>query len=440
MIDLLSLLRGTSNLGQVQANSYSAQDFNIEMGTNTQTVCLVSPYRGRGAGGSDNSDRLGLESQLSGHGFSVISVYSTRHPPSLGRSDEVSRYPVSLPRFSEVMFRKASMLELAYSIAVFLKLKNILASRTLDVIIFHGSGFAALIYLTLRRSNKPVTIYTDGGPMPDFPSWLIRVASYLMHWVVLGKVDGIILFGSKAFALSMSRKYPMNRSKILVSPPSIKVGFLTGKKSPKVQANLRRAPEAILYVASITPRKNQLSLLKAAPRILDRHPESQFVFVGPILHKEYYDELLRFVRERGLRHVTFTGVISDDELLRYYSAADVVVLLSLREGLSKTIVEAMMCGKAIVASSIPENLDCAKNGDEILFVNPNDEVGIADAICSLLDNPGMREQLGANARRTGHQSYDFDTISASLMMFIEKTVRAKRKKWHLKLENQRRMN
>jgi glycosyltransferase involved in cell wall biosynthesis len=183
----------------------------------------------------------------------------------------------------------------------------------------------------------------------------------------------------------------------------------------------------VLYVASITPRKNQLALLKAIPKIVERHGGTRFVFVGPILDTKYYHVLIEFVNKYKLSNLKFTGLVNDEELFSHYRLADIVVLLSYREGLAKTIIEAMTFGKAIVASSIPENQECAKSGDEIVFVNPDDEVEIAEAISSLIDDPEKRKELGIKARRTAVRSFGFDSVYESIISFIETRMTSNRK-------------
>lgn len=107
------------------------------------------------------------------------------------------------------------------------------------------------------------------------------------------------------------------------------------------------------------------------------------------------DEVRRIVRDRGLECCTvITGVVSDPESFLW--AGDALVLPSVREGLSNSLVEAMACGLACVAAA-------EAGGDQALYggaglVPPSSSVeDITAALLTLADDPSLRQRLGATA-------------------------------------------
>ena len=389
----------------------------------------MNPYRGRGAGGGDTSDRLQIESQLSSRYFDVVSICSGRCCSTANtREGKVKWVHIRLPKLAEDIVKISFMLELLYSTIVFLKLMSLGFSKSYDLIWFHGSNIVAFFYLMFGWNRQSVVIYDDGGPLPQFVKpWIARRASIILRRIVFKRASGIILFGSMAFGDSMVKLFRLDKNKTLVSPPPIKMGLLADNGLLTPGAQEIRGSATVLYVASISPRKNQLALLKAIPDVIKRNDKTEFLFVGPILDANYYGVLTDFVRRHELSNLKFTGVVSDAELSRCYKSADVVVLLSLREGLAKTMIEAMSYGKAIVASSIPENLECAKSGDEIVFVNPDNGLEIAAAINSLIANPEERKEVGAKARATAARWFEFERVYESIMNFIETMMNSNQK-------------
>ena len=88
--------------------------------------------------------------------------------------------------------------------------------------------------------------------------------------------------------------------------------------------------------------------------------------------------------------------VPDDELARWYAAAEALVLPSLNEGFGLTGLEAMACGTPVVGSDIEALQEVI--GDAGLLVNPRDTAALAGGMKRILDTPGLRRDLGARAR------------------------------------------
>ncbi len=148
----------------------------------------------------------------------------------------------------------------------------------------------------------------------------------------------------------------------------------------------------ILYVGGISPHKNLQGLLRALAKI----PRPwHAVLVGDYQHDSFwgcYDELLELRRELELtERVTFTGFVSDEDLLLLYNTATLLVLPSMSEGFGLPVVEAMACGLPVAASernSIPEIL-----GDAGVIFDPSVPENMAATIARLLEDPDLCEQL-----------------------------------------------
>lgn len=102
------------------------------------------------------------------------------------------------------------------------------------------------------------------------------------------------------------------------------------------------------------------------------------------------------------QHLRFTGFVSDDDVLRYLSAADICVdpdpsnPFNNRSTMIK-MMEYMALGKPIVAFDLPEHRITAEQS--AIYVAPNDERAFARALTQLMDNPLRRKAMGALGRR-----------------------------------------
>jgi glycosyltransferase involved in cell wall biosynthesis len=122
---------------------------------------------------------------------------------------------------------------------------------------------------------------------------------------------------------------------------------------PQVEARaelgLAGAP-LLLSVGYLIDRKGHHLAIEALADLLPRHPGARLVIVG---EGEERARLLALARKLGVdARVTLAGAQPNAELLRWYSAADVFVLASSREGWANVLLEAMACGTPVVASDI----------------------------------------------------------------------------------------
>ena len=104
-----------------------------------------------------------------------------------------------------------------------------------------------------------------------------------------------------------------------------------------------------------------------------------------------YEQTLQRVTEMGLKSkVHFTGYVAQEDLPAVYSLAEVFVYPSWYEGVGLPVLEAMACGTPVVTSNISSMPEFA--GEAGILIDPGSPDQIADALISLLKNPGERAQ------------------------------------------------
>ncbi len=152
----------------------------------------------------------------------------------------------------------------------------------------------------------------------------------------------------------------------------------------------RRIPNHLIVTNSAdTPLKGLRYLLEAVAQVSRTHDVTLTVVGSP--RKDGHIESL--MNELGLwNRVTFTGRISDQELVRHYAEASIAVVPSLYEGFGLPAGEAMACAVPVISSTggaLPEVV-----GDAGILVPPASKEALAGAITGLLDDPGRAHALG----------------------------------------------
>jgi L-malate glycosyltransferase len=143
-------------------------------------------------------------------------------------------------------------------------------------------------------------------------------------------------------------------------------------------------------VAALVPHKGQRHLVEAAARVLPEHPDARFIIAG---EGELRASLEQQIRQHHLeKHVMLVGFRAD--ILSLHKAFDLFAMSSVTEGLGTSLLDAMACGKPVVATTvggIPEVVVHEQTG---LLVPPRDPPAMAAAIVRLLADPGLRRQMG----------------------------------------------
>jgi glycosyltransferase involved in cell wall biosynthesis len=162
----------------------------------------------------------------------------------------------------------------------------------------------------------------------------------------------------------------------------------------------------ILNVSSIWPYKNQVKLVQAYARLVEKHRiPHQLVLIGAGDQPDYAAQAHRTVSSLGLEgRVLFLGYLDHVELVPFYRGAEVFVYPSLFETFGLTLLEAMACGTPVISSDRGSLAEILGSGG--LLVNPEEPAEIASAILRVISDEKLRSQLvHAGMRRVADFSW-----------------------------------
>lgn len=160
--------------------------------------------------------------------------------------------------------------------------------------------------------------------------------------------------------------------------------------------------------------KGLAEFAEAAHRLGER---ATFVWVGP---KDETDNAIHVPHEEAIR---FVGERTD--MTAVYSALDVFVLGSYREGFSRASMEAAACGAPMVLTDIRGCREIGTDGEHLLLVTPQDPGALTSGIARLLDDSALRFRLGEAARFRAHAVFDQRVIARKSMDAYADVARSK---------------
>jgi glycosyltransferase involved in cell wall biosynthesis len=169
-------------------------------------------------------------------------------------------------------------------------------------------------------------------------------------------------------------------------------------------------------VARLDPVKNHASLLRAMRHVIDTYSDATLLVIGDGPLRKKLEEL---ATDLGLgRGIRFLGMRDDVPAL--LGALDVLVLCSLSEGLSVSLIEECAAGKPTVATAVGGNAEVVEHGRTGLLVFPGDAGALADAIIALLDDPQRASRLGQAARRKFLAEFTLERMVSHYVDIYEK--------------------
>jgi glycosyltransferase involved in cell wall biosynthesis len=199
----------------------------------------------------------------------------------------------------------------------------------------------------------------------------------------------------------------------------------TGRQELHIPANAM----VIGTVARLEPVKGVKYFIESVPHILSAVQDSTlpicFLVVGDGTQRDALEAAVRSQKMDG--KVIFTGMRND--AVELMSLMDIYVQPSLNEGMGKTILQAQSVGLPVVATAVQGIPDVVKDGKTGILVPPSDARSMAEAICRLIRDPALRQDMGTaghqwvNERVDGNLRFSPERMVALLKGLYEKPFR-----------------
>jgi glycosyltransferase involved in cell wall biosynthesis len=196
-------------------------------------------------------------------------------------------------------------------------------------------------------------------------------------------------------------------------------GDLLRVRYESVEAFADDAP-VLLYVGRFTEVKRLPLLIEAYARArpgFDRR--APLVLVGGFPGEWEGEHPLDAIRRTGAEDVFLAGWHEHHELPDILAATDVVVLPSVREQFGQVLVEGMACGLPAIAVDAHGPADIVDHGRTGWLVEPDDVVGLANALVEAVNRPAERRRRGAAAARDVAARFAWPSLSREVVALYD---------------------
>lgn len=207
---------------------------------------------------------------------------------------------------------------------------------------------------------------------------------------------------------SSALKIPLNKIQVIHRGRDINEFKRIGiNKTQELKDEIGIANKTILLnVSRLLARKGQLDLLKAFRTVSKIYPNLVLLIAG---EGQYRDVLENFIFKNKLQNrIKLLG--SRNDIPSLLEISDIFVFPSWYEGLPGALIEAMMAEIPIVASNIPENLECLAYDEAVIFRKGNIE-DLTEKLTWSLQNAEEMKEIAKKAQRSAFHKFEISKIS-----------------------------
>jgi len=266
------------------------------------------------------------------------------------------------------------------------RLAAILRQKKIDII--HSHNWSTLFYAVAaaKIAKLPVIVHGEHGieTRKIEEGW----KRYLAKKVLYAQCNHIITV-SEDLKKTLRRRYHIKNNKITVIYNGVEKTHInknTEIEDLRIRYNLSRFSKIIGTVGRLRPVKNMEMLIKVFSQVHRKYPDSALLIVGPdnVDTNEYFKILKELIEELELgENIFFTGTVKN--IPGILSLFDIFVNTSLSEGLSNTILEAMVHKVPIVASNVGGNPELINHNHSGLLFDSHDEKACVESILKIFD-------------------------------------------------------
>jgi glycosyltransferase involved in cell wall biosynthesis len=264
-------------------------------------------------------------------------------------------------------------------------------------------------------SNSPIEpLLAKAGGIKHFIAAKTNSVTGGISWGLRWRLADRVVLQSNILARELAKRAHRLRDKIVVIPNGVRTDMYrpcseTGPV-PSRPAWLDRVKLTLVCVAHLVEVKDHLSLIRALAKARNRG-RIVIPLIGDAVDVAYADAIRAEAASFGLgENVVVVGVRSDlPAILPYVNG---IILTSIRESLSNSVLEGMSCGLPVICSDVGGMSDLARPGVNGWLVQrgPGFVEKLAEAIDEWADGEARRQQYGRASRRIVEQEFSIEQM------------------------------
>jgi glycosyltransferase involved in cell wall biosynthesis len=341
------------------------------------------------------------------HGFEVFGISAPG--PFVPEVEALGVHHVAVPSLSRAW-------SLAADARAARELWQVLRRLDLDVLHVHNPKTGVLGRILGRLAGVPVVLNTCHGLWVRFDSPPVKKAAVYAAEALAAAFSDAELYQNDADRMAMRRFVRHRKQRTVGNGVDLDRFRYDEEGRARVREQWGVGPDDVVVggVGRLVAEKGIDTFVDVATALAHR---AAFVWVGPS------DAAKGDALAPPDGAVRFVGLRAD--MPAVYSAVDVFVLPSHREGFSRSAMEAAACRCALVLSDIRGCREIGDRGTHLLLATPGDAVAFTEAVARLVDDPAERARLARAAEARARDAFDQRHVAAQSLDVVREIARRK---------------
>ncbi len=286
-----------------------------------------------------------------------------------------------------------------------LRLARLIDGEGIDVV--HAFLYRAnlLARLAGRLARRRPVVLTGHHTLTPYAG----AAATLSSRVTRGLSDRLVV-PSQAVRRALVDKERVDAGRIVVIDNGVDAARFDRADGARLRAELGLGADTVVvgFVGRLSFEKRLVDLLASIAALRARRLPLHALIVGDGAERPGLEAAVQALRLAG--HATLLGTRRD--LPPIYAAMDIFALPSLEEAAPTVLLEAMACGRAVVATCVGGGADMVEHGRSGLLVDPAHPAELTAALAALAIDPGLRARLGAAAHQRVRERFTVERMVA----------------------------
>lgn len=354
---------------------------------------------------------------------------------AIGKPKDYIEHGVFVHRVGTNPKRYSVVARINYSFRAWLKLKEVIKSFGIEIVDAAYWGAEGFLYTLSKRVPLVVSAQTSAQSVLQTKTYIgkkellsLKILSLLEDFTV--KKAARVVANSHIMYAHLTRKLHINSDRIDIVYHAVDTTkFKFTKSDIRHKLGIPHEARVVLSVGRLEARKGTRTLCEAMPYIVQSKPDVRFVLIGSDTNTApdggSFKRYIVWKAQDGnfADNLIFIDFLPEDELIQLYSTCDVFVSASLQESFGLTVIEAMACGRPVVATPVgivPELQPYGLKGLSIVPTGESQE--LAEEIINFLSLEDEDKEIIARKNREFVQIRFSPTVSANKIVTVYNKV------------------
>jgi len=315
---------------------------------------------------------------------------------------------------------------LAFSIRAYNAIRKINSQVKFDVV--HDNQCLGYGLPLIKRLNLPL-VATIHHPMAldrdsDFAQARNRMEKLRRWWFYSVYVPMQSFVGRRADRVITVSECSAREIEQRMGIPSSRIRVIYNGVDTEVFKDYDGLPKksnSLIFVGNTEDRKKGIIYLLQALKILENECQVKLTIIdGGAPEAQYAPALMQQINLNG--RVTFARRLSGDDLVKWYSAADIAVVPSMFEGFGFPAAEAMACEVPVIAFAAGALPELVADGETGILVPPADVPKLAAAIKKLVEDKELRLRMAKAARKRVQQKFNWHQAAKQILDVYQEVI------------------